>query len=196
MIASKPTPTHISLWAAVGITVLLAMPFGLWFGKYNFTLWVAFIVWAEYFAPGGKPSAWRIILPSFSVGAILTSGILLLMPAFSLLPSTRTPNDFSSAVVLAGGVAFFVFVMRWSVTLQKGSCVLQPHDNDLGRVFQRQLSEARNYRVGASGGRWVGSTHGNFRRTARRFQRVANLSRVTEVGHRRPSPAVSTSSPI
>ncbi len=117
----KSVRTLIPLWLAVAITVFLAMPFGLWLGKYNFTLWVCFIVWAEYFALGAKPAALKLILPSYSIAAILTSGILLLMPWFSFLPSIKTPGDLSSALVLAGGVGFLVFAMKWSTTVQNGA---------------------------------------------------------------------------
>ena len=36
-----PTPvevTRVPLWLAVAVTVVISLPFGLWFGKFNFTL--------------------------------------------------------------------------------------------------------------------------------------------------------------
>jgi hypothetical protein len=75
----------IPLWLAVAITVLVSIPFGLWLGKWNFTLWVGFIVWAEYFQYGAKPSAIKLILPSYTYGAIVT-GI-----TFSFYPRSLCP---------------------------------------------------------------------------------------------------------
>jgi len=60
---------RISLPWAVTLTVIFALPFGLLLGSYNFTLWVCFIVWAQYFILGAKPDTWKIVFPSFAVGA-------------------------------------------------------------------------------------------------------------------------------
>ncbi len=43
---------RIPLWLAVAVTVVLSLPFGLWLGRFNFTLWCSFVVWAEYLALG------------------------------------------------------------------------------------------------------------------------------------------------
>jgi hypothetical protein len=51
------------------LTVAIALPFGLLLGKFNFTLWVCFIVWAEYFALGASPDSWKIVFPAFPAGA-------------------------------------------------------------------------------------------------------------------------------
>jgi hypothetical protein len=59
----------IVLWLAVAITVLVSMLFGLWLGKWNFTLWAAFIVWAKYFALGAKSAGVKVILPSVAYAA-------------------------------------------------------------------------------------------------------------------------------
>lgn len=117
----KPVTPLIPLWLAVAITVFTAMPFGLWLGKYNFTLWVSFIVWAEYFALGAKPAVLKLIVPSYCAAAILTAGIVFLFPILSFLPSIRTPGDLSTSLVLAAGVGVLVFAMRWSTTLQNGA---------------------------------------------------------------------------
>ena len=65
---SKKTE-RISLPWAVAITVFISLPFTFFLGKYNFPLWVCFIVWAEYFAMGGKPDTWKLIIPSLPFGA-------------------------------------------------------------------------------------------------------------------------------
>ena len=111
----------IPLWLAVAITVLVSMPFGLWLGKFNFTLWCAFIVWAEYFALGAKPAGLKLIIPSFAYAAALTAITLFLVQFFSFLPSLVTPGDLAVSLLLFVGVGFMVYSMRWSKTFQDGS---------------------------------------------------------------------------
>ena len=60
---------RVSLPWAVAITVFISLPFTFFLGKYNFPLWVCFIVWAEYFALGGNPETWKLIIPSLPFGA-------------------------------------------------------------------------------------------------------------------------------
>lgn len=111
----------LPLWLAVAITVVVSLPFGLWFGKANLPLWCAFVVWAEYFALGARPAAAKVILPSFSCAAVLTAVTLWLVPFFSFLPNLVTPGDLGMALALFIGVAFMVFSMRWSKVFQDGS---------------------------------------------------------------------------
>lgn len=120
----KKVITTIPLWLAVPITVLLAMPFGLWLGRYNFPLWCAFIVWAEYFALGGKPAVLKVILPSFAYGATATAVVLFLIPFFSFLPSVVVPGDLATSLILAIGVGLMVYSMNGWKTLQVGSLPL------------------------------------------------------------------------
>lgn len=67
---SAPKP-RMQLGYAVGITVAVALPFGFFLGPYSFPLWVAFIVWAEYFALGANPSNFKLIVPSIVYGAFM-----------------------------------------------------------------------------------------------------------------------------
>jgi len=62
---SKRIPFH---WA-VAIVVALALLPALCLGKWNFPVWVSFIVWAEYFIVGAKLGTWKIIIPSIPWGA-------------------------------------------------------------------------------------------------------------------------------
>ena len=55
-------------WATV-MVVILCMPLTFYLGKWNFPLWVSFIVWAQYFALGANVGTWRVILPSLPFGA-------------------------------------------------------------------------------------------------------------------------------
>jgi len=118
---AKKIKETIPLWLAVGITVFVSVPFSLWFGKYNFALWCSFIVWAEYFALGAKPSVAKTILPSFAYSAAFTGVTLFLIPYFSFLPSLFVPGDLSVMLVLFAGVALMVWTMKFSKTFQAGS---------------------------------------------------------------------------
>ena len=75
------TKNTIPLWLAVAITVVVSLPFGIWLGKLNLPLWAAFIVWAEYFALGAKPSALKIMVPAYTLGVIGGALICLLYQA-------------------------------------------------------------------------------------------------------------------
>lgn len=54
---------------AVAILVSLALIPGLFFGKWNFTLWISFITWAEYFVFGAKPEAGKMMIPALAFGS-------------------------------------------------------------------------------------------------------------------------------
>jgi hypothetical protein len=62
---------RIPIHWAVTLVVLFALPFGFFLDKFNFNLWVCFIVWAEYFALGAVPKNWRLIIPSIPFGAAI-----------------------------------------------------------------------------------------------------------------------------
>jgi len=110
----------IPLWLAVAITVLVSLPFGLYFGKFNLPLWCSFIVWAEYFALGAKPSALKLILPSFAYGAIVAA---VSMFTTVILAATVTLNA-ALAISLFVWVALLVYSMRFSKVLTNGSLPL------------------------------------------------------------------------
>ena len=91
----------IPLWIAVSITVVVALPFGLWLGSWNLPLWLAFIVWAEYFTLGAKPAALKTMYPAFIAGVIGGS--------FTVFCSLVAGKIFGTAsIVTPGDVAWFV----------------------------------------------------------------------------------------
>jgi hypothetical protein len=110
----------IPLWLAVAITVVISLPAGLYLGKYNIPLWASFIAWAEYFALGAKPSALKLIFPSFLYGALLTGASMFVVPLLSKAMSV----NLALAISLFIFVAFIVYSMRWSKTFQTGSLPL------------------------------------------------------------------------
>ena len=66
----QKTKNTIPLWLAIAITVVVSLPFGIWLDKLNLPLWAAFIVWAEYFALGAKPSALKTMVPAYTLGVV------------------------------------------------------------------------------------------------------------------------------
>jgi len=112
---------RIPLWLAVATTVVLSLPFGLWLGKFDFTLWCSFIAWAEYFALGAKPRVIPMILASFGYASVLTGFSLAIIPLFGFLPSWVAAGDVPTAVALFIVVGFMVYSMKWSRYFQDGS---------------------------------------------------------------------------
>lgn len=121
----------IPLWLAVAITVVVSLPFGLYLDNIsgdlqlmNLPLWVAFIVWAEYFALGAKPDALLKIVPSFVLAVILTAAI---MWAYVWLNDQivanwkDAPEGTALAIALFIGIGAMVYVMRFWPVLQAGS---------------------------------------------------------------------------
>ncbi len=124
------TKETIPLWLAVAITVVVSLPFGLYLNKwsgglnvYNIPLWVAFIVWAEYFALGAKPSALKTLVPAFIAGVLLTA---LTMFANKYLTDAM-PKDWTEGANLALAISLFigvgamVYIMRFWPVLANGS---------------------------------------------------------------------------
>ncbi len=119
------TKNTIPLWLAVAITVVVSLPFGIWLGKIAFPLWAAFIVWAEYFALGAKPSALKIMVPAYILGAV--GGAIICEFYVALGKLFGTPSnvlvDFNLQQLtndnLALYIAFFVgfciliYAMKW-----------------------------------------------------------------------------------
>lgn len=125
---TEKTKETIPLWLAVAITVVVSLPFGLYIDNIsgslkliNLPLWVAFIVWAEYFVLGAKPAALKIIIPAFSLAVILTAATMW----FYVILNDRVPKDAPEgtalAIALFIGVAIIVYIMRFWSVLQTGS---------------------------------------------------------------------------
>lgn len=113
----KKTKETIPFWLAVVITALLPLPLALYLGKFNVPLWCAFVVWAQYFVYGAKPSAFKLIFPAFAAGALWsTAG----MVATALL-ANALPFFVALCVGFGVAVAIMVYSMRWVPTFQEGS---------------------------------------------------------------------------
>ena len=125
------TKDTIPLWLAVAITVCVSLPFGIWLGSYNIPIWASFIVWAEYFALGAKPSALRTMVPAYTLGVVAAA---IIMTAYMLLStqfgkgSVFTSGDWSFtydnvALFLTCFVGFciFIYAMKYAPVTQTGS---------------------------------------------------------------------------
>ena len=99
------TKNTIPLWLAVAITVCVSLPFGIWLGKLNLALWAAFIVWAEYFILGAKPSALKIMVPAYILGVVGVALIGLLYTFVSKTLGTGTVLDFGLQTLTNDNVA-------------------------------------------------------------------------------------------
>jgi hypothetical protein len=91
----------LPLWIAVPVTVAVSLPFGLWLGLWSLPLWLAFIVWAEYFSLGATPSALKIIVPAFISGvAGATVALIAALFVGSLIGD--------AGIVVPGDLAWFI----------------------------------------------------------------------------------------
>jgi hypothetical protein len=120
----------IPFWLAVAITVMFALPLGLYFGQFNLPLWVSFIVWAEYFALGGKMGSLRIILPAYAGGVFMGTCMILLYTW--LAPHLTQPAVYGLYIALFIGVGVMVYVMKYFKVLQDGSL---PYFNGLSMLL-------------------------------------------------------------
>jgi hypothetical protein len=104
---------------AVSLTVAIALPLGLFLGKFNLPLWVCFIVWAEYFILGAKPDTWKIVFPSIAVGG-LTAALWMATTTFI----TNLTGAHMIVGLLIGNfiwVTALLYVMPRSTTLTTGT---------------------------------------------------------------------------
>ena len=108
----------IPLWLAVAITVMVALPFGLYLHKYALPLWVSFVVWAEYFALGANVKALRTIVPSYVTGVALTAVVMSVNAEISPLWGVKNLGLYLTLFV---GLSVMVYIMRFSKTLTAGS---------------------------------------------------------------------------
>jgi hypothetical protein len=117
------TKNTIPLWLAVAITVVVSLPFGIWLDKINLPLWAAFIVWAEYFALGAKPSALKIMVPAYLLGV---AGGALICEFYQVLVKllgdgkvvdfglqTMTNNNLALYVSFFVGFCILIYAMKW-----------------------------------------------------------------------------------
>jgi hypothetical protein len=124
------TKETIPFWLAVSITVMFILPLGLYFGQYSLPLWVAFIVWAEYFALGGTPSNIKTIIPAYTGG--VAWGVLMILLYTWIAPHMTGASVYPMYIALFIGVSAMVYVMKYFKVFQTGSL---PYFNGLSMLL-------------------------------------------------------------
>jgi hypothetical protein len=117
------TKNTIPLWLAVAITVIVSLPFGIWLGQLNLPLWAAFIVWAEYFTLGAKPSALKIMVPAYILGVAGGAAICELYQVLAKVLGdgkvvdfglqTLTNNNLALYISFFVGFCLLIYAMKW-----------------------------------------------------------------------------------
>ena len=113
------TKETIPFWLAVSITVMVILPLGLYFGQYSLPLWVAFIVWAEYFALGATVGNIKTIIPAYTAGAFW--GVCMILLYTWLATFMTGASVYPMYIALFVGVSVMVFVMKYFTVFQTGS---------------------------------------------------------------------------
>ncbi len=105
----------IPLWFAVGITVVIGLPFGLWLGAWNLPVWAAFLVWAQYFALGAKPEMLKVMAPALILGiaGATVAVIFTLLVSKVVTVSLVTPSDVAWAIGLFLAFCVIIWAMRF-----------------------------------------------------------------------------------
>lgn len=105
----------IPLWLAVGITVVIGLPFGIWLGVWNLPVWAAFIVWAEYFALGAKPAMLKTMIPALILGiaGATVAVIFTLLVSKVVTVSLVSPSDVAWAIGLFLAFCVIIWAMRF-----------------------------------------------------------------------------------
>ena len=110
--SEEQTVARIPFHWAVAILVALVLPLAFYLGRFNFALWVCFIAWAEYFTFGGTPKAYKIVLPCWLYGTIMSVGWMLSTVAFTnFMPLmwAAIVTNFLWLTLLVWGLKFYNF---------------------------------------------------------------------------------------
>jgi hypothetical protein len=124
------TKETIPFWLAVSITVMFILPLGLYFGQYSLPLWVAFIVWAEYFALGANLGTIKTIIPAYTTGAFW--GVCMILLYTWLATFMTGASVYPMYIALFVGVSVMVYVMKYFKVFQTGSL---PYFNGLSMLL-------------------------------------------------------------
>lgn len=106
----------LPLWISIPITVVVSLPFGLWLGTSSLPLWVAFVVWAEYFTLGAKPAALKIMIPAYLCGVVsATFALVVSLLVGKLLhnPTAVTTDDLAWFIGLFVAIGVVIYLMRY-----------------------------------------------------------------------------------
>jgi hypothetical protein len=124
------TKDTIPFWLAVSITVMVILPLGLYFGQYSLPLWVAFIVWAEYFALGANAGTIKTIIPAYTAG--VGWGVLMILLYTWIAPHMTGASVYPLYIALFIGVSAMVYAMKFFKVFNTGSL---PYFNGLSMLL-------------------------------------------------------------
>ena len=108
---------RMPMWLAVGISVVVGIPFGLWLGGFSLVLWLVFTVWAVYLALGGTPQGGVKVMHAYLGGAV--SAALVQLLALRLIgwmnfgPHFNTPPNLPAIPVFLAYFVGFCTVVWW-----------------------------------------------------------------------------------
>lgn len=108
----EKTVATIPFHWAVAILVALVMPLSFYLDKFNFTLWVSFIAWAQYFLYGGTPESFKTVIPCWLYGTTMSVLWMLTTVAFAnFMPLmwALIVSNFIVVTLLVWGLKFYNF---------------------------------------------------------------------------------------
>jgi hypothetical protein len=117
MSSGTKTVQRIPFPFAVAILVGILLITGLFFGKWNFTTWVIFITWAEYFVFGATPGVGKNMLPSLAFGATTAAVWMLNWVIFESLFKTNFSSTPATWLILTA--TNFIWVAGLCYAIQK-----------------------------------------------------------------------------
>lgn len=101
MSGETKTVNRIPFHWAVAITIVVSLIPGLFFGKWNFTLWISFITWAEYFVFGATPDVGKFMVPSLAFGCFTAALWMANWHLFETLFNTNFASTFWTWVIVS-----------------------------------------------------------------------------------------------
>ncbi len=110
--SEEKTVARIPFHWAVSIVVALVVPLAFYLDKFNFTLWVCFIAWGQYFIYGAAPKAFKILIPCWVYGTALSVLWMLLTVALTnIMPFMWAiiVSNFIAVTLLVWGLKFYNF---------------------------------------------------------------------------------------
>ena len=115
MSGATKTVQRIPFPFAVAITVGILLILGLFLGTWNFTTWVCFITWAEYFAFGAKPEVGKNMLPALAFGAVTAALWMANWVWFESLFNTNFSSIPATWLILTITNFFWIAGFVWAI---------------------------------------------------------------------------------
>ncbi|MDR1186687.1 MAG: hypothetical protein LBK95_04425 [Bifidobacteriaceae bacterium] len=151
---------RLPLWLAVGITVVVGVPFAFWLKAYGLALFVSFTVWAQYFAFGARPAGLKRIIPGYIAGGVGATIVHLFSTWLGVLfgdAKLLADNDIAMLLGYFLGFCGLIFAMRYLKFIGDDPLAFfQGISLTLGCIFTQQglayVGDSQNVYVGIIGG--------------------------------------------